>query len=162
MTLSTHSAEDLVQEVCLKAMSRLDELENVEYRRAWLLKVMYHRFIDDQRRNQRSPVDIASTGIESMEPDIIADRTGQPDELVDREQRIEAVHRAMRCLKAEQCALVAMHDVEGLSIDELCELTGMPAGTIKSQLHRTRKKLGRLLTNDAIVKPHLKIVGGKK
>ncbi len=68
----------------------------------------------------------------------------------------------MRCLNADQCALVAMHDVEGLSIDELCQLTGMPEGTIKARLHRTRKKLGRLLSNEAVTRPQLKIVGGKK
>jgi RNA polymerase sigma-70 factor (ECF subfamily) len=160
MTQSPHDAEDLVQEVCLKACARLEELELIEFRRAWLLKVLYHEFIDNQRRNGRSPVHIAPTGTESEEPDLIAEGTAQPDELVDLEQRTERVLRAMRFLNADQCALLAMHDVEGFSIDELCRLTGMPAGTIKAQLHRTRMKLGRLLSNDAMAGAHLKVIGG--
>jgi RNA polymerase sigma-70 factor (ECF subfamily) len=159
MTQSPHDAEDLVQEVCLKAFARLDELELIEFGRAWLLKVLYHEFIDKQRRNGRSPVDIAPTGAESDEPDLIAEGTAQPDELVDLEQRIERVLWAMRRLNADQCSLLAMHDVEGFSIDELCRLTGMPAGTIKAQLHRTRMKLGRLLSNDAMAGAHLKVIG---
>lgn len=161
LTLSTIDAEDLVQDVCLKAYLRLDELEQIEYQRAWLLKVLYHLFIDRQRSNQRSPVDMADTGIDSEEPDIVADFAWQPEEIVDLEKRVERVLNAMRRLDKEQCALVALHDVEGLTIDELQDLTGMPAGTIKSQLHRTRKKLGRLLSNDAAFRPHLKIMGGK-
>lgn len=161
MTLSAHDAEDLVQDVCVKAFERLEEFETIEYPRAWLLKMMYNRFIDNKRRTSRSPVDIADTGAASDEPELLAASNIKPDELVDREQNVERVLRAMQCLDADHCALVAMHDVEGLSIDELCKMTGMPAGTIKSRLHRTRVKLGRLLSNDAMAQPRLKVVGGR-
>jgi RNA polymerase sigma-70 factor (ECF subfamily) len=161
LTRSPHDAEDLVQEVCLKAFGRLDELERIEFSRAWLLKVLYHEFIDGKRRNQRSPVSIAATGAETDEPDRTPADSTQPDELVDREQSIGRIQRAMRLLNPEQCALVVMHDVEGYSIDELCKLNGAPAGTIKAQLHRTRVKLGRLLASGAMTAPPLKIVGVK-
>ena len=162
MTLSPHDAEDLVQEVCIKAFDRLDELEVIEFPRAWLLKVMYNLFIDSTRAAGRSPVDAAGTGGDSVEPDHLDSGAERPEQLVDRNQRIELVLRAMRCLNAEQCALVAMHDIEGLSIDELSRLTGQPAGTIKSQLHRTRKKLGRLLSNETVTRPQFRVVGGKQ
>ena len=162
MTLSPYDAEDLVQEVCIKAFDRLDELEKIEYPRAWLLKVMYNLFIDSVRAAGRSPVDVAGTGDDSAEPDRLDSGAERPEDQVERNQRIEQILRAMRCLNAEQCALVAMHDIEGLSIDELSRLTGQPAGTIKSQLHRTRKKLGRLLSNEAVIRPQLRLVGGKQ
>ena len=162
MAMSPHDAEDLVQEVCIKALQQLDELERVDYPRAWLLRVMYNQFVDETRRAARSPVDAAWTGERSADPDEIACHTEHPEELTDRDQKIKRVIRAMRCLNADHCALVAMHDVEGLSISELCQLTGMPEGTIKAQLHRTRKKLGRLLQNDAVTKPHLRVIGGKQ
>lgn len=161
-TLSPQDAEDLVQEVCMIAFSRVGELQRMQFPRAWLLKVMYNKFIDGQRSSARSPVDMAPTGAESNEPDRIAAAAPLPDELAVREQQIERVLHAMRCLNADQCALVAMHDVEGLTIEELCQLTGMPAGTVKAQLHRTRKKLGRLLSHDAATQPHLRIIGGKQ
>jgi RNA polymerase sigma-70 factor (ECF subfamily) len=160
MTVSSHDAEDLVQEVCITAYELLDELEDIEFPRAWLLKVMYNRFIDGQRRSGCEPVDIAPTGAESQEPDLCAAGVPGPEELVDRDQRVHRVLRAMRCLDANHCALVAMHDVEGVSIGELCRMTGLPAGTIKAQLHRTRMKLGRLLSSDAMARPQLKIIGG--
>lgn len=162
MSQSPDDAEDLVQEVCLKAFERLEELENIEFQRAWLLKVLYHKFIDKQRSNRRSPVDMAETGADSKEPDAIAERSWQPEDMADRSMRIDRVLKAMSCLNRDQCALVALHDVEGLTIRELQALTGKPAGTIKAQLHRTRAKLGRLMLNDALLQPHLKVIGGKQ
>ncbi len=161
MTLSPDDAEDLLQDVCVVAFDHLDELEKIEFPRAWLLKVMYNRFIDGTRQAERSPVDVAMTGDDSEEPDRSADEAERLDDLVDRQQHVERVLHAMRYLNAEQCALVAMHDVEGMSIEELARMTGKPPGTIKSQLHRTRQKLGRLLANEALRKPYLRVVGGK-
>ncbi len=162
MTLSYDDAEDLVQEVCIKAFANLDRLEDMEYPRAWLLKVMYNIFVDDKRREARSVIDAAATGQESGEPEALEAGEASLDELIDRSQNIERVLNAMRCLHPDQCALIAMHDVEGVSITELSAMTGLAAGTVKSQLHRTRRKLGRLLSNDAIRRSHLKIVGIKR
>ena len=44
-------AEDLVQEVCVKAFIRLADLESMAHRRAWLLRVLYNVFIDGVRRS---------------------------------------------------------------------------------------------------------------
>jgi RNA polymerase sigma factor (sigma-70 family) len=161
MALSQVDAEDLVQEVCIKVFLRFDEFKKIEYRRAWLLKMLYHQFIDLHRSNQRSPVGNSDTGVDSVEPEKIAESEWQPEQMVDRDIRIAQVLRAMKCLSQEHCALVALHDIEGLTLEELHKLTGHPVGTIKSLLHRTRVKLGRLLANESILKPQLKAVGGK-
>lgn len=161
MTMSSVDAEDLVQDVCLKAFTRIEELENLEFRRAWLLRVLYHQFIDARRRDKRSPVEIADTGVESMDPDEVAVSRWQPEEQLDQELRAERILKAMSYLNKDHCALVALHDIEGVTIDELQIMTGQPIGTIKAQLHRTRAKLGRLLANDAILRPHLRAVGEK-
>jgi RNA polymerase sigma-70 factor (ECF subfamily) len=161
MTLSSTDAEDLVQDVCLKAFTRLDELERIEYQRAWLLKMMYHKFIDNQRTEKRSPSSNADTGQDSFEPDELTRNDSQPEELVDEEIRIARILMAMGRLDSEHTALVALRDIEGLSITELQELTGMPAGTIKARLYRTRSKLGKILSNDETLKPHLKAIGGR-
>ena len=162
MTLSYHDAEDLVQEVCIKAFAHLDRLEAMDYPRAWLLKVMYNLFVDDKRREERSAIDAANTGEDASQPETLDAGETSLEVLVDQSQDIERVLHAMRCLDPDQCALVAMHDVEGISVAELSALTGQPAGTIRSQLHRTRRKLGRLLSNDAIRRSHLKIVGTER
>ena len=162
LTASAADAEDLVQDVCLKAHLRIDELEKIEFRRAWLLKILYHRFIDVQRARDRSPVDMSDTGTDSNDPDRLSPSGTRPDELVEQEIHVERIVRAMRILNNEATSLLALHDIEGFSLAEISELTGLPIGTIKSRLHRTRQKLGRLLSSGAIAKPVLTVVGGKK
>lgn len=161
MTMSSADAEDLVQDVCVKAFLGLDEFEQIKHQYAWLLKVLYHRFIDMQRSRDRSAMGKADTGTESIDPDSVSENSQQPEDLVDRENRVGQILKAMAILGKENCSLVVLHDVEGLTLQELHQMTGKPIGTIKAQLHRTRAKLGRLLMNDAISKPHLRVVGGK-
>ena len=160
MTLSPVDAEDLVQDVALKAFEKLDELERIEFPRAWLLKVMYNKFIDELRSSKRSAVEQAATGVDSEEPDDYERSDWLPEEMLDREIRITRILMAMKRLDAESAALVALRDLEGLTIAELEKMTGSPSGTIKSKLHRSRARLGRLLSSDEVLKPELKAVGG--
>lgn len=162
LTSSPSDAEDLVQDVCLKAFESIDELEKIEFRRAWLLKVLYHLFVDRQRAKSRSPVDQADTGVDSFNPEDITRSGLRPDELLDRDARVETVVWAMGILDKDDCSLLALHSIEGYSLEELRDMTGLPTSTIKSRLHRTRSKLGRLLSSEAAQKPQLRIVGGKK
>jgi len=162
MTLSPVDAEDLVQEVALKAFERLDEFERIKYPRAWLLKVMYNKFVDEHRSSQRSPVDQAATGLDSEEPGDHQRSDWLPEDTFDREIRITRVLMAMRRLDSESASLVALRDIEGLTIAELQKVTGSPSGTIKSKLHRSRAKLGRILSRDEILKPELKAIGDEQ
>ncbi len=162
MTLSPVDAEDLLQDVALKAFEKLDELERIEYPRAWLLKVMYNKFIDEHRSSTRSPVDQAATGVDSEEPDDYVRSDWLPEEMLDREIRITRILMAMKRLDSESAALVALRDIEGLTIAELEEMTGSPSGTIKAKLHRSRTRLGRILSSDETLKPELKAVGGSE
>ncbi len=161
LALSPQDAEDLVQDVCLKAFESIDELENIDFRRAWLLKVLYHKFVDRQRAKARSPVDQAHTGADYFNPDDMARSELRPDELVERDAQAALIVRAMGILGEEDCSLLALRDIEEYSLEELHTLTGLPTGTIKARLHRTRSRLGRLLSNKELQKPILKIVDNK-
>jgi RNA polymerase sigma-70 factor (ECF subfamily) len=162
LTSSPSDAEDLVQDVCLKAFESVDELEEIEFRRAWLLKVLYHKFVDRQRAKARSPVDQAETGADSFSPEGVARSGLRPEEEVDQDARAAVIVRAMGILGEEDCSLLALRDIEDYSLKELGQLTGLAEGTIKSRLHRTRSKLGRLLSNKDLQQPRLRIVGSKK
>jgi len=162
LTSLPSDAEDLVQDVCLKAFESIDELERIEFRRAWLLKVLYHKFVDRRRTMSRSPVDQADTGADSLDPELLARSEARPDERLEQDASIDRITRAMGILDKDDCSLLALHDIEGYSLEELQQVTGLKIGTIKSRLYRIRSKLGRLLSSEAMQQPVLRIVGGKK
>jgi RNA polymerase sigma factor (sigma-70 family) len=145
-TRSVPDAEDLAQEVCVRAYPRLDELEQLEQPRGWLLRVLYRLFVDSVRRYERKHV----SSIDDIDPDsLVCDRPSPVDE-AERAFERQRLSRAWRHLNQEQRALLAMHDVEGYSLAELKELTGLKDGTLKSRLHRARVRLGKLLQHEAV------------
>jgi len=139
MTRSTVDAEDLVQEVCVRAFPKIDELEKLEDPRGWMMLVMRRLFIDQVRRYDNRHVESIETTAE-----IEANGPG-PAEETDRIGRSELLDRAWRHLDAESRSLLSLHDLEGYSLAEIHEMTGVKTGTLKSRLHRARSKLGRLL-----------------
>jgi RNA polymerase sigma factor (sigma-70 family) len=147
LTRSTVDAEDLVQEVCLRAYPRIGEIEVLEQPRGWLMRVLYRLFIDLRRRYDRTHVRAIDDG-----EDFVSGEPG-PAEEADRALERWRVEDAWRHLSHEQRLLLAMHDVEGYTLSEIHSLTGLKEGTIKSRLHRARVRLGRLLQRDNAVVP---------
>ena len=141
MTRTVHDAEDLVQEVCVRAYPRLEELAALDSPRGWLLCVMQRLFIDQTRRYERLHVGPLDARLEET---LVSDAPGIPDQ-ADAALRKQRLDRAWQWLSKEQRALLALHDVGGYSLAEMMELTGLKEGTLKSRLHRARVKLGKLL-----------------
>jgi len=156
--INAGDAEDLLQDVCLKAFERRDEFAAIEYQRAWLLRVLYHSFVDARRRDGRRPTSTDLSSGDTAVSELVDEAQDGPDEQADRQMNVERVLVAMALLDKDDCTLLAMHDVEGMSIVELTALTGLPAGTIKSRLFRTRAKLGRLVRNRQLGKTRLRLV----
>jgi len=141
LTRSPHDAEDLAQEVCARAYARLEELELLEQPRGWLLRVLYRLFIDSIRRYERKNV----RSLEDADVGTLAYDGPTPLEEAQRAAERRRLDQAWRHLDHQQQALLALHDIEGHSLAELMQLTGLKEGTLKSQLHRARVRLGKLL-----------------
>jgi RNA polymerase sigma factor (sigma-70 family) len=145
LTRSVQDAEDLAQEVCVRAFPRLDELERLEQPRGWLLRVLFRLFVDSARRYERKHVG----SLDDVDTDaLVCDRPSPVDE-TERALTQRRLSRAWQHLDKEQRALLALHDVEGYTLSELRELTGLKDGTLKSRLHRARVRLGKLLLREA-------------
>jgi RNA polymerase sigma-70 factor (ECF subfamily) len=141
LTRSVHDAEDLAQEVCARAFPRLDEIEKLEQPRGWLLRVLYRLFVDSVRRYERKFVG----SIDDVDERALVSEQPGPLEEAERALARRRLDDAWRHLDEEQRALLALHDVEGYSLLELNEITGIKEGTLKSRLHRARVRLGKLL-----------------
>jgi RNA polymerase sigma-70 factor (ECF subfamily) len=142
LTRSVHDAEDLVQEVCVRAFPRLEEIEGLERPHFWLVRVMYRVFIDSRRRYERRNVESIETHSEPF-----TEEAG-PAEEIDVLLMRERLDRAWRRLDDQQRALLALHDIEGYTLAELNEMMGTKEGTLKSRLHRARVRLGKLLERE--------------
>jgi RNA polymerase sigma factor (sigma-70 family) len=141
---SVHDAEDLVQEVCVRALPRIAELEQIDHVGHWLYCVMYRVFIDSRRRYEYKHV----RALESGEVETLHSDTPSPEEETERAGARQRLSRVWTKIAEEQRVLLVLHDVEGYSLSQMMAITGLKEGTLKSKLHRARIKLGRLLRKE--------------
>ena len=140
---NVEDAEDLVQDVLAKLYPRLDEVERIEALRPWLLRIVYHSYVDFLRKRQRSPVTVSDDL-----PDLAATPdANEPQEMVSRQETATRLSQAVEQLPEDQRALVDLHLVQGYTLSELVGVFDAPIGTLKARVHRVKKRLKRDLAD---------------
>jgi RNA polymerase sigma-70 factor (ECF subfamily) len=132
-------AEDLVQELCLRLYPRLEELRALDRPASWLARALHNLFVDQARRAGRSPVE----AVDEL-PEVPSDAPG-PDDQVALDLALDRIESALARLPADQRAVLAWHDIEGYTLEELADSRDLPLGTLKSRLHRARAALKAML-----------------
>ncbi len=128
-------AEDLLQDLLVHLYSQQGSLTQVDNLPAWLNRCLYHRFIDKHRKLKRAP-----EFQEYEENTLIGSNTAGESSYYHRQ-----ILQCMSHLSRDQRAVVSMHDIEGYTLPELSNMMDIPVGTLKSHLHRGRRKLKTLL-----------------
>jgi len=141
-------AEDLFQELLIKAYGKLDDLVGIDEPGSWLGRMMYNLFIDERRRFARRRMHTVEEG--DLAGDGLAGLPGTQNPALDHErrERLIKLDAALGELSDEHRVVVLLHDTEGYKLKEIQDLTGIPVGTIKSRLPRARGRLREILIND--------------
>ena len=84
---------------------------------------------------------------EEVELDI-ADETHSPEQLLDRSLTRDAVRRGLAALPPDHREILLLREIQGLSYEEIADVLGLEAGTVKSRIFRARKKLCSFLIKD--------------
>jgi RNA polymerase sigma-70 factor (ECF subfamily) len=114
LTGNRQDAEDVVQEVCVRAYTHLASLSTLEQPKSWLLKIAYRVFVDGLRRRTRSPVRATAEDFDSTR----SSDEPTPEERAEAELAERRVLGALAKLDREQRALIALQ-VEGYTLAEL-------------------------------------------
>lgn len=131
---SSPDAEDLTQEVFLKAFCAYDRFRNDSSHYTWLYRIAINSFRDHLRRRQDGQSLF-------MEPQ------GQSSVEVQLEQKeLEVtVASALLQLPPPQRLVVVLHDLLGFSYQEVAKIAGISMGTVKSRLFYARGALRKIL-----------------
>ena len=158
MTRNASDAEDLVQEVFLRAYRGFDRFEQGTNIRAWLYRILTNTFINSYRAKQRRPEESDLGEVEDL---YLYRRLGgleaasrgrsAEDELMDLVTDSE-VKDALEALPEQFRMAVLLADVEGFSYKEIAEILDIPIGTVMSRLHRGRKAMEKTLWDFASVR----------
>ena len=139
-------AEDLFQELLIKAFGKLDDLVTIEEPGSWLSRVMYNLFIDEKRRFARRRMHTVEEGFLPIDGIEGFAGTENPEQDQRRLEKLNQLDLALKQLSDEHRVIVLLHDTEGYKLEEIHKLIGVPVGTVKSRLHRARARLREILT----------------
>lgn len=136
-------AFDLSQEIFVAVHQHLEQFRHDAKLSTWILRIARNHCLNRLKYLKRRGRGRSDEYGEANEL-AINDAAGapvRPDERLEAAREKDWVHRAIAELDDDQRALVVLRDVEGLSYEEIVEITELPEGTVKSRLHRAREKL---------------------
>lgn len=125
-----HLAEDLTQEVFIKAWEKLGTFKFESKFSTWLHSIAVNQFMMNLRSRKRE------SGMEEEFGRIENSREtrNQQDSRID-------IAGAIKKLPAQAKAILILHDIEGYKHNEISEMMSIQTGTSKAHLHRARRML---------------------
>ena len=154
--LDSAEADEVAQEVFLRAWRGLPRFEERSQFSTWLYRIAFN---EAKRKLSRRPEPRAEPVLDREDRvDPIAALPDSPGlgpeaQTLDREFE-RTLERALEELPADWRAAVVLRDIEGLSTHDAAEVVGVREAAFKSRLHRGRMQLRALL------EPYLKLEEG--
>lgn len=152
LTHNPVDAEDLSQDVLVKAYSSFHQFKPGTNFRAWLFKILMNTYINEYRKRIRQPTVISWEDL-SRETERTA--TEESQSLEDPEASFFAkvsdpeVSAALKELPSEFRDVVLLYDIHGFSYKEIGGMLRIPLGTVRSRLFRARHLLMKRLKDYA-------------
>lgn len=124
-------AEEIVQEAWLRILRGIGRLRDPARLRSWLFSIVRRTFVDRLRwryaEERNEPLDAEPAG---------GDAT---DELAAED--LDHLHAAVADLPPPDRETIVLFYLRELDLREVAEVLGVPVGTVKSRLHRARRRL---------------------
>jgi RNA polymerase sigma-70 factor (ECF subfamily) len=150
LTQDPSDAEDLVHEAFLRGYRYICRLLDGDACKAVLYTILLNVWRKEHRRAQhevRLP-DLADNPSGELPASRLAclREGGDPLAAVEQKDFLVAVDRVLAKLPPDFRVTVLLADIEGLTYQEMADLLGCPLGTVRSRLHRARRRLAQELT----------------
>lgn len=133
------AADDLAQEVFIRAYRSIGEFKGESSLYTWLYKIALNLCRNFYRTRGRRPVH-EEIG-EGEGATVVEDGGASPEDEVFRREFWEQLRRGLESLPEEQREAVVFCDLEGMSYEEMAEAMGVPIGTVRSRIFRGRRAL---------------------
>jgi len=144
MTSSSSDADDLVQEVFVKAYRSLARFKGKSSFYTWIYRTAVNHTINFLRkRGRRAMLSLDDLdGTVERDPDYVALSSGSgPFRMASLAELHEKLNTALQGLSEKHRAVVVLHDIQGIPHDEIARMLKCSSGTIRSRLFYARKQL---------------------
>jgi len=142
-------AEELSQETFLRAIEKISQFRGQARFYTWVFRIAVNLVISHRRRDGRIKFQSLG-GVEDPPGDRVvalkaAKRGDSPPEKVIAAETQRRVTEALEQLDDQMRVVLVLRDMEDMNYSEIAEVLSVPAGTVKSRLHRARCALAEKL-----------------
>ena len=157
--LNNHAEiEDVTQETLLKAYKALPEFNHDSAFFSWLYRIAINtansHFRAKSRQNTISLSEFSNTDDDDND-DFIENRltdTANPENIVMSRELADTIEQAVQGLPEKLRQAIVLHEIDGLSYEEIAKIANCPVGTVRSRIYNAREaiaqKIRPLIDND--------------
>jgi RNA polymerase sigma-70 factor (ECF subfamily) len=136
-----HEAEDIAQEAFLRAWQALPRFQLKAKFSTWLYRIVVNLCYNRLPRLKQELANIPVEGIDAL-PDVLP---GNPEEMMRNVERRAFLHEQIERLPDGYRLILLLRYQQGLSYQEISEVTETPLGTVKTGIHRAHRQLRQAL-----------------
>ncbi len=138
---------DIVQDTMIKFYLNKDSYKSFAKFSTWIYTIAGNLAKNELKRRKRRTILSLSNEDKEYELQVEDKSYFSPDRLADGSIKSEIIQKALSKVKEVYREVVILRDVQGLSYEEIAEITNLSIGTVKSRINRGRTQLQKLLKN---------------
>jgi RNA polymerase sigma-70 factor (ECF subfamily) len=131
-------ARDVVQETLVTIWQKLEKIKTAEVYKTWIYRIVVNKCYDHMRRAKRNPEFNASEATWTMISNTVSQGTCTE---LENSEISKIIHVLTQKLSAKQKAVFVLSDLEGMTNDEVSEITGLSKSAVKANLYHARKSI---------------------
>ncbi|MCL2305206.1 MAG: sigma-70 family RNA polymerase sigma factor [Planctomycetaceae bacterium] len=135
---NSEDALDVVQEAFLQAYLRLSTFRQTSQFYTWLYRIAFNLSLGIRRK--RKPI-ASGDGISAEYGSELVGDTASPLEKVGNDEMAQILWNAIDRLHEDYRSVIVLREIESCSYEEISQILDLPAGTVRSRLHRARNVL---------------------
>ena len=143
LTGNTTLAEDLVSEVFLDVWRQADGFEAKCQVSTWLLAIARYKALSALRRRSEDQLD-------DVMAETIEDTADDPETVVYNKDRSTLVQKCLAQLTPAHREIIDLVYYHEKSVDEVAQIVGVPAATVKTRMFYARNKMADLLKQSGV------------
>lgn len=146
-----HEADDIAQDVFIKVFRSLGSFQFNAKFSTWLYRIAINTCknrVTSLAYRYKKWTDRLESVSNMDETVLTAGVSNSPEAQLQRKESARHIHQTINKLSADKKAVVVLRDIEGLSYDEISNVTGLAVGTVKSKLARARASLQQQLKGE--------------
>lgn len=144
MTSNKEDAEDLVQEVFLKAYTALAKFKGQSSFYTWVYRIAVNRtinFLKKRKRRMAQSLDDMDVAVERDPAYVELSAKDTPFRDATLTEIQEKLNTALQTLSDKHRTVVVLHDIQGVPHDEIAAMLKVSSGTVRSRLFYARRQL---------------------